>query len=137
MPFLRRQMRVRHIEVERLFIAAIILPLATWVPMWLSTNAAAVLACMCVIGMGLGFHFPLGVSRMLAAAPGLADVAAARSSLAGGIAVALSPLLLAIASDAVGVHKAFVLVPIYLGLALILTVTHPVHRSDASPSTSR
>ena len=111
---------------EGLFRFALLLPILAWVPMWLSTTSFVMLGSMIIIGFGIGLHFPLGVSRMLAAAPGLTDTASARSSLAAGIAAAVSPVLLGALGDAVGVHMAFVLVPLYLAIALAATVTHPI-----------
>lgn len=116
----------RRISLDRLFLVSLLVPAIAWLPMWLSTSAPMILACMFVIGFGLGYHFPVGMSRMLIAAPGLADEAANRSSLASGIAISGSPFLLAVLSDAVGLHTAFIMVPVLLAAAVVTVVTHPV-----------
>lgn len=116
----------RHYDIERLFLASLVLPIAAWVPMWLSTSAPVILSSMFVIGLGLGYHFPLTMNRLLVAAPGLADAAATRSSLASGLAIGASPFVLATLSDAIGLHSAFVMVPVLLTVALAVSVKHPV-----------
>ena len=117
---------IRRYDIERLFLASLALPIAAWVPMWMSTSAVVILSSMFVIGLGLGYHFPLTMSRMLAAAPGMADAAATRSSLASGLAIGASPFVLAALSDAIGLHSAFVMVPVLLATTLVLSVRHPV-----------
>jgi predicted MFS family arabinose efflux permease len=118
---------LRRMRVEQLFMASLLLPLVMWVPMWVSHNSTIILLAMLTIGVGLGFHYPLGFNRMLAAAPGHTDRAAARSSLASGLAIGLAPLGLGALADAVGLHSAFIAVPGMLVAAIALTVLRPIH----------
>lgn len=117
---------LRHFSMQQLFVVATTLALLMWVPMWLSSNAVVMLACMFVIGLGIGAHFPIGMSRMLAAAPGMLEEAAARSSLAAGLAGGSMPFVLGILGDAFGIHAAFLVVPVLFGVALVVAMTHPV-----------
>lgn len=117
---------LRRLPLSRLFMASLVLPLVMWVPMWLSHNSVIILLAMVMIGFGLGFHYPLGFSRMVAAAPGLTDRAAARSSLASGLAIGMAPLGLGALADAVGLHIAFTAVPTMLAAAIALTALRPI-----------
>ncbi len=117
---------LRRVQLDHLFMASLVLPLVMWVPMWLSHNSTVILLAMVTIGFGLGFHYPLGFSRMVAAAPGLTDRAAARSSLASGIAIGIAPLGLGALADAVGLHIAFTAVPTMLAAAVALTLARPI-----------
>ena len=117
---------LRRMSLERLFRIALVLPLVMWVPMWMSHNSTVILLAMVTIGFGLGFQYPLCFSRMVAAADGLTDRAAARSSLASGLAIGLAPLGLGALADAVGLHTAFIAVPAMLGAALVLTLLRPI-----------
>ena len=112
--------------MHQLFVAATVLALAMWFPLWFSTSAPIMLAAMFVIGLGLGAHFPLGMSRLLKAAPGMVEEAAARSSLAAGLAGAIMPFALGVIGDAVGIHTAFIAVPVLFVLALVMAVRYPV-----------
>ena len=118
---------VRRLGLQKLFVGATVIALVMWFPMWLSNNAVVMLASMFVIGLGIGVHFPIGMSRMLAAAPGMIEEAAARSSLAAGIAGGSMPFILGVLGDAVGIHAAFIIVPALFGLALLAALFRPVH----------
>lgn len=117
---------LRHFSMQRLFVVSIALALLMWVPMWVFANATVMLASMFVIGLGIGVHFPIGMSRMLAAAPGLLEEASARSSLAAGIAGGAMPFVLGMLGDAFGIHAAFGVVPVLFGLALAIALWRPV-----------
>lgn len=117
---------LKHFNMHQLFVAATVLALAMWFPLWFSTSAPIMLAAMFVIGLGLGAHFPLGMSRLLKAAPGMVEEAAARSSLAAGLAGAIMPFALGVIGDAVGIHTAFIAVPVLFVLALVMAVRYPV-----------
>ena len=97
-------------DIERIFFVSLVLPILGWIPMWLSHSATVILVALFVIGLGLGYHFPLAMNRLLVAAPGMPDAAAARSSLASGIAISGSPFALATLSNAVGLHTAVAIV---------------------------
>ena len=116
----------RRFDIEQIFRASLVLPIVAWVPMWFSSDAMVMLALLFVIGIGLGYHFPLTLNRMLVSAPGLTDKAATKSSLASGIAIGGSPFLLATLSSTIGLHTAFVMVPLLLTLALLSAIKHPV-----------
>ena len=94
------------------------------VVVWVST-----LPILCGLGLfmgGLGTAglWPVGLAVALQAAPGAQYQAAARATLASGIAVLVAPSALGLAADSVGVVGAW---PIVLGLAcaelLVLAVT--------------
>lgn len=116
----------RHFDIERVFLVSLVMPIIAWVPMWLSHSATVILIALFVIGLGLGYHFPLAMNRLLVAAPGMPDAAAARSSLASGFAIGASPFLLASLAGVIGLHTAFVMVPVLLGLAVLVTATHRI-----------
>jgi fucose permease len=117
----------QRFDIERVFLISLVMPIIAWIPMWLTHSATLILASLFIIGLGLGYHFPLAMNRLLVAAPGMPDAAAARSSLASGLAIGAAPFALAALSGVVGLHTAFVLVPVLLGLAVAVTATHRIH----------
>ena len=117
---------LRRISIEHVFVASLLLPLVMWLPMWLSHSSTVILLAMVSIGFGLGFHYPLCFARMLAASDGFTDRAAARSSLASGLAIGLAPLGLGALADHVGLHVAFTAVPTMLAAAVALTLARPI-----------
>lgn len=114
---------LRALPLDRLFRLALLLPAIAWLPLWLSSSTAIAMGSMIVIGFGIGLHYPLGIARMVLRADGHADLATNRSAFASAIAIGLAPLGLGALADAVGVHTAFVAIPVLLVLATASTVT--------------
>jgi fucose permease len=114
---------------------------AGWAVLWTATTLPMAIVGMSVSGLGMAFHFPLGVSRSLEASGGLTDIASGRIALGAGLAIGLAPFVLGAVSDAVGVHGAFLLVPLLLGLAAALLVggnlsARPSRGRQRGPSTA-
>ena len=71
------------------------------------------------MGAGVALLYPLSLARVVAAWPERPDGAAARAALASGLAIGVSPLVLAGLADLVGLRTAYLLVPGIL-VALVL-----------------
>lgn len=106
----------------RLLMAAIALTLVGWAVLWTSQTLAVAVLGLAVSGLGMAFHFPLGVFRSLEAAAGNTDLASGRIALGAGLAIGLAPFVLGALTDAVGVVAAFLLVPLLLAVAAGLLV---------------
>jgi predicted MFS family arabinose efflux permease len=104
-------------EADWLLYRAIALTGAGFALFWVSTTTPPALAGLFVCGLGIALHFPVGAMRAIRSAPHAADLAAARSSLAAGLAVGVGPFLLGALADGVGSHTAFLVVPVLLALA--------------------
>ena len=86
------------------------------------------IAGLFLAGAGLANLYPLSLALTLAAAPGNADAANARTSLLGGVLVVAAPYLLGRLADQVGLRLAFGIEPVLIGLAALLLaagVTRP------------
>jgi fucose permease len=77
-------------------------------------------------GIGIAGHWPLGIGRTIRAGGNKPDLASAKTALATGGAGILLPLALGAISTAVGVHLAFLLVPVILGCGMALLLRHPL-----------
>lgn len=64
--------------------------------------------------------YPLSLALALAAAPGNGDVANARTQLIGGVLVIAALYLLGSLADHLGLHTAFTVEPVLIGLAALL-----------------
>ena len=87
-----------------------------WLASWPALAIAGLFAC----GAGVANLYPLSLALMLAAAPGNGDVANARSQLLGGLFVIAAPYLLGSLADQLGLHAAFSVEPVLIGLAALL-----------------
>jgi fucose permease len=88
---------------------------------WAATTPAVALTGLVVCGLGNGLHFPLAISLALEASDGQPDLATARGSYAMAIAFGAAPFALGALADGIGVRWAFLLVPLLLGAAAVMT----------------
>jgi MFS family permease len=71
-------------------------------------------------GLGVANLWPLSLALTLAAAPRNADAASARTQLVGGVFVIAAPYLLGSLSDHLGLHAAFTIEPVLIGICTLL-----------------
>ncbi|WP_440107087.1 MFS transporter [Streptosporangium sp. H16] len=100
-----------------LFLGALLVAAAGWAIFWLSTNPMFSYAGLAVSGLGVALHFPMALSRVLAASGGRRDRASAMASIFAGLAVGIGPFLLGALADGFGTQQAFLMVPALIGLA--------------------
>ncbi len=95
-----------------LLAAAFVVAIGGWAVLWTATTPAVAIAGLVLAGLGYGAQYPLSIALLLATAPGRADAAQARATLAGGVAIGVAPFALGALSDSVGTHQAFLVVPV-------------------------
>ncbi|MEU6084694.1 MFS transporter [Streptomyces sp. NPDC047108] len=81
-----------------------------------ATGTTAVVGLL-LLGLGVANLWPLSLSLALEASGGRPDAAAARSSLAAGVAILVAPFLLGRLADHFGLAPAHWIVPVLLGAA--------------------
>ncbi len=97
--------------------------LAGFLVFWLSQYLWLSFVGLLICGLGIGPMFPLTFSALIATSQDRPDLAAARSSLAVGLAVGSGPLLIGVLTDVSGPHRAMVTVPVLVVLS-VLAVRH-------------
>jgi predicted MFS family arabinose efflux permease len=119
------RLAVRH-SVDSVLMGALATLFAGFGLFWLTTVPWLAVLGLFVAGLGLGVQYPLTIGRAITAAVGRSDLAAARASLAAGLAVGGGPFLLGALADRFGSHTAFLLVPALILLAAAgLAVSRP------------
>lgn len=113
-------------NTESILKGSIVLALIGFAFAWGFTEWPVVILGVLITGIGIGVRWPLGVARAVRSSGGLTDHAAAATSIAGSIAIALAPFGLGALSDAIGLHEAFLLVPAFLVVALVILIIRPV-----------
>jgi fucose permease len=96
---------------------------------WLVPSFGLAALAMFLLGLGLGWLYPIAGSITLATAPHLPTLAAARLVLASGVAMLSAPFMLGIVADVTGVTTAWLLLPAICVAAALMTV--PVARARA------
>lgn len=126
-------------EAWRLVTGGCVVALVGFVMFWAGpTLWVAALGAM-TVGAGMGLQYPVLLPLFISGHPDAPDRAAARGTLATGLAIGVAPLVLAVLSDRLGLHDAYLIVPI---LVLLLAIrvglrrevgSFPRHRPDQSP----
>lgn len=106
-----------RVPVDPLLLAAIALGVAGFALFWSATAPVPAFAGLLLTGLGLSVHFPLAMTRAVAASGGRPDLATARAALGVGLAIGTGPFVLGALADVVGPHRAVLVVPVLLALA--------------------
>ena len=114
-----------HVEGDIVLRWSLVVALIGFALAWIPTMGWLMMIGLFLTGLGLGVHWPLGVSRAVHASGGMTDRASALSSVFGSIAIALAPFALGALSDLFGFHTAFLLVPAMLITALVILLAKP------------
>jgi len=118
---------VTRYGAEHVLLGTIGLTFAGFVVAWLAASPVPMLIGLAVTGIGLGLQSPLAIGRVLTTTDGQVDRGAGLTSVAAGLASGIAPFVLASVADAVGVRTAFLLVPVFLVLAVVLMRVWPEH----------
>ena len=120
----------RH-AADFLLRGSVVLSLLAFVLAWSFTWWPAVLLGLALGGIGISVQTPLGIARAIQVSSGLTDRASALALVFASIAVATAPIALGVIADHVGVHLAFLMVPVFLGIALTILLVRPVTAPEA------
>jgi MFS family permease len=108
-----------RIAVDRLLYGALAVCALGFTAFWLTTWAPLAVAGLLVSGLGIALLYPLGLSRAIDASDGRPDLAAARVGLGAALASGGGPFVLGALADHVGIHGAFLVVPVLLAVAAL------------------
>lgn len=87
---------------------------------WLAREPVPATTGLFLCGLGVANLYPLSVALTLAAAPGNGDSANGATQLLGGVLVIAAPFLLGSLADHLGLHAAFAIEPVLLGVCAVL-----------------
>ncbi len=110
------RLMLRH-SLERLLLLALGVAAVGFAILWTAPAVGVAVLGLFVLGLGMGAHYPLSISRAIAFSSGRPDLAAGRASIGAGLAIGTAPFVLGALADAYGTRTAFLLVPVLLGTA--------------------
>lgn len=116
----------RRLDAERLLRGVLVAGLVTFGIMWAVTSAWLLLPSFFLTGVALALSYPLNLARVLRAADGQVDRAAAINLAASTAAIGAAPFLLGGLAGSMSVHAAFLVVPGLLLVSLVVVVVRPV-----------
>ena len=106
-------------EAWRLVMGGCLVSLVGFVLFWTAPSLWLAALGAIVVGTGLGLQYPVLLPLFVSGYPDAPDRAAARGALASGLAIGLAPLVLAFLSDRLGLHDAYLIVPLLLAVLAV------------------
>jgi MFS family permease len=101
-------------EAWRLVTGGCVVALVGFALFWAAPSLWLAALGATIVGLGLGLQYPVLLPSFVAGFPDAPDRAAARGALASGLAIGGAPLVLASLSDRLGLHDAYLIVPLLL-----------------------
>lgn len=115
-----------YFPVDRILSIAVLIACSGWLVVWMNTYAPIMIGGLVLSGIGVALFWPLGISRVVMASGGQNDRATALGAVAGASAGGVGPFALGALADAIGVHSAFLVLPVVLLSGLFLILIKPV-----------
>jgi fucose permease len=100
--------------------ASVLVAAAGFLIYWMAPAPIYGMLGLFITGLGVASLYPMILSLAIGSAGGSTVQASAFSSLASGVAILLLPLLLGRLADAVGIHAAYIVVPVLLAIAFLI-----------------
>jgi predicted MFS family arabinose efflux permease len=95
--------------------------------LWFSHNLTISFLSLLVTGLGVSSQFSLSSLRLIGLSDGRPDLAMGKNSLAAGGAIGLSPFVLGLLGDHLGISRAYLMVPVLMIVAYLVIQFIPSH----------
>jgi len=95
--------------------------------LWFSHNLTISFLSLLVTGLGVSSQFSLSSLRLIGLSDGRPDLAMGKNSLAAGGAIGLSPFVLGLLGDHLGISRAYLMVPVLMLVAYLVIQFIPSH----------
>ncbi|GCF08732.1 MFS transporter [Dictyobacter arantiisoli] len=127
----------RRIAAERLILPMLGIAIFGFLLFWLGSTVVLHISGLFVAGLGIANLFPLNYSAAANRIPQYADIASARATVGGGIAMFVCPLILGRLGDMLGLRIAFSVIFVFFVLTgiFVLFASRATRRLDAVPTT--
>lgn len=114
-----------HFGIDKRLKVIIALQGVSFLIFWVSEILITSFIALFIVGFGTSMQFALSTLRLLRFGKDKPDLAIGKSSLAAGLAIALSPLFLGYLADQFGIIKAFLFVPALIISAFVIVALVP------------
>ncbi|NUR62627.1 MAG: hypothetical protein HOV87_28815, partial [Catenulispora sp.] len=108
-----------RVPIDRLIHASFGVNLLGFAVFWLGSEPVSMFAGLGVAGLGLALQFPLISARGIELSGGQAELAGSVNMFSAGVAVGTAPFALGFLSDRVGIHTAYLLLPVFVAVAAV------------------
>jgi predicted MFS family arabinose efflux permease len=121
---------LHRLSLDNQLHTVLIVQLVGFAILWLSHNMAISLIALFTNGLGISMQFSLQSMRMISHSDNRPDLAIGRSALAAGLAIGGAPFLLGILGDNIGISRAYMMVPVFIVLAILIAKLSPANVSQ-------
>ena len=122
---------LKNFKLDNQLLGLVALQFIGFVAFWLSHSMIISLICLFVIGLGISMQFALAAIRLVSFSDNRPDLAVGKLSLAAGIAIGGAPFLLGFLGDNFGISRAYIMVPVLIAIAFVITLLTPSHSEKA------
>lgn len=95
--------------------------------LWFSHNLIISFFSLLITGIGVSSQFTLTSLRLIGLSDKRPDLSMGKSSLAAGLAIGLSPFVLGILGDHLGISRAYIMVPVLILISFLVIQFIPSH----------
>jgi predicted MFS family arabinose efflux permease len=103
------------------------LQLVGFIVLWFSHSLTISFLSLLLTGMGVSSQFTLISLRLIGLSDGRPDLTMGKSSLSAGYAIGLSPFVLGILGDNLGISRAYLMVPVLILISILVVQLIPSH----------
>jgi predicted MFS family arabinose efflux permease len=95
--------------------------------LWFSHNLFISFFSLLITGIGVSSQFTLTSLRLIGLSDRRPDLSMGKSSLAAGLAIGLSPFILGLLGDHLGISRAYIMVPVLIMISFLVIQLIPSH----------
>jgi predicted MFS family arabinose efflux permease len=95
--------------------------------LWFSHNLFISFFSLLITGIGVSSQFTLTSLRLIGLSDKRPDLSMGKSSLAAGLAIGLSPFILGLLGDHLGISRAYIMVPVLIVISFVVIQFIPSH----------
>jgi predicted MFS family arabinose efflux permease len=95
--------------------------------LWFSHNLFISFFSLLITGIGVSSQFTLTSLRLIGLSDKRPDLSMGKSSLAAGLAIGLSPFILGLLGDHLGISRAYIMVPVLIVISFLVIQFIPSH----------
>jgi predicted MFS family arabinose efflux permease len=88
--------------------------------LWFSHNLFISFFSLLITGIGVSSQFTLTSLRLIGLSDKRPDLSMGKSSLAAGLAIGLSPFILGLLGDHLGISRAYIMVPVLIVISFLV-----------------
>jgi len=118
---------LKHLEIDSQIKVYMSTQFIGFALLWFSHNLFISFFSLLITGIGVSSQFTLTSLRLIGLSDKRPDLSLGKSSLAAGLAIGLSPFILGLLGDHLGISRAYIMVPVLIVISFLVIQFIPSH----------